>query len=95
MPGNTWEGGLSCSGFASLDMRPVARPSKPSPCPRCEAAGLPYIACRVGRSAEKLADASTELEKVLAIALATTQQIPRSDAHLRPLSDAVVKCAAA
>ncbi|KAL6780666.1 hypothetical protein ACKKBF_B12240 [Auxenochlorella protothecoides x Auxenochlorella symbiontica] len=46
---------------------------------------------RVGRSAEKLADASTELEKVLAIALATTQQIPRSDAHLRPLSDAVVK----
>ncbi|KFM23620.1 LMBR1 domain-containing protein 2-like protein [Auxenochlorella protothecoides] len=46
---------------------------------------------RVGRSAEKLADASTELEKVLAIALATTQQISRSDAHLRPLSDAVVK----
>lgn len=47
--------------------------------------------CRVGRSAEKLVDASTELERVLAIALATTQQIPRSNLRLRPLSDAIIK----
>lgn len=38
---------------------------------------------RVGRAADKLTDASAELEKVLAIVLATSQQVPRSDTHLR------------
>ncbi|GAB4818944.1 hypothetical protein N2152v2_005990 [Parachlorella kessleri] len=37
----------------------------------------------VGRAAEKLTDASAELEKVLAIVLATAQQVPRSDTQLR------------
>eukprot|EP00887_Chlorella_sp_A99_P002113 scaffold21.g2113.t1 len=46
---------------------------------------------RVGRAADKLTDASAELEKALAIVLATSQQIPRSDTHLRGYMDRVIK----
>lgn len=47
--------------------------------------------CRVGRAAEKLTDASAELEKVLAIVLATSQQVPRSDTHLRHYVELLMK----
>ena len=46
---------------------------------------------RVGRAADKLTDASAELETVLAIVLATSQQIPRSDTTLRRYMDLVIK----
>lgn len=48
---------------------------------------------RVGRASEKLTDSSDELEKVLAIVLATSQQIPRADAHLRQYMDMIIKYA--
>ncbi len=46
---------------------------------------------RVGRAADKLTDSSDELERVLAIVLATSQQIPRGDAQLRHYMDLIIK----
>ncbi|KAL4450039.1 hypothetical protein ABPG77_010708 [Micractinium sp. CCAP 211/92] len=48
---------------------------------------------RVGRAADKLTDSSDELERVLAIVLATSQQIPRGDAQLRHYMDLIIKYA--
>lgn len=45
----------------------------------------------MSHAAEKLTDASAELEKALAIVLATSQQIPRSDTRLRGYMDRVIK----
>jgi hypothetical protein len=47
---------------------------------------------RVGRAADKLTDASAELERVLAIVLATSQQVPRGDAQLRHYMDFIIRC---
>lgn len=46
---------------------------------------------RVGRAADKLTDSSDELERVLAIVLATSQQIPRAEAKLRRFMDLIIK----
>ena len=46
---------------------------------------------RVGRAADKLTDASDELERVLAIVLATSQQIPRGDTQLRHYMDLIIQ----
>lgn len=48
---------------------------------------------RVGRAAEKLTDASDELERVLAIVLATSQQIPRGDTKMRGYTDFIIRWA--
>lgn len=48
---------------------------------------------RVGRAAEKLTDASDELERVLAIVLATSQQIPRGDTKMRGYTDFIIRYA--
>ncbi|EFN54970.1 hypothetical protein CHLNCDRAFT_134747 [Chlorella variabilis] len=48
---------------------------------------------RVGRAADKLTDASDELERVLAIVLATSQQIPRGDTQLRHYMDLIIQYA--
>jgi hypothetical protein len=47
---------------------------------------------RVGRAADRLTDASDELERVLAIVLATSQQVPRADAKLRAYMDYIIRC---
>ena len=46
---------------------------------------------RVGRAADKLTDASDELERVLAIVLATSQQIPRAEEQLRRFMDMIIR----
>jgi hypothetical protein len=46
---------------------------------------------RVGRAADKLTDSSDELERALAIVLATSQQIPRAEAKLRRFMDLIIK----
>lgn len=54
-------------------------------------ARLKYHYHRVGRAAERLTDSSDELEKVLAIVLATSQQIPRSDTRMRHYMDFIIR----
>ena len=49
---------------------------------------------RVGRAADKLTDASDELERALAIVLATSQQIPRAEEQLRRYMDLTIRCGA-
>lgn len=46
---------------------------------------------RVGRAADKLTDASDELEAALAIVLATSQQVPRGDTRMRHYTDLIIK----
>ena len=46
---------------------------------------------RVGRAADKLTDSSDELERVLAIVLATSQQVPRGDTRMRHYMDAIIR----
>ena len=46
---------------------------------------------RVGRAADALTDASDELERALAIVLATSQQVPRGDVLLRERMDRCIR----
>jgi hypothetical protein len=45
---------------------------------------------RVGRAARRMEDASKELERCLVVVIVTSQQVARSDVHLRAKADALV-----
>jgi hypothetical protein len=55
--------------------------------PRLFQTPLWEAAAQVGRAAEKLVDASTELESTLAVVIMTSQQLSRGDALRRHADD--------